>query len=100
MNQSLSRGRHKEVSPLTAYKTNKASDIDHCMKKISVSMYAHGSQANHALTINLDQSDEAAQAEVGNEVTLNTYNVISIDFLAQSSIQLLAHISNRKSGHI
>jgi hypothetical protein len=45
-------------------------------------MYAHGSQANHALTINLDQSDEAAQAEVGNEVTLNTYNVISIDFLA------------------
>ena len=34
------------------------------------------------------------------QVTLNTYDVISIDFLAQSSVQLFAHISNCKSRNI
>ena len=54
-------------------------------------------EALHLLIIN---GGHILRAKVGNEVSLNTHDVICIDFLAQARVQLLAHISNRKSRYI
>lgn len=52
-----------------------------------------------ALALNYT-SGTTRRAKVWNEISLNAHDVIFIDFLARSSIQLFAHVSDCKSRYI